>query len=105
MVKQRTKLKKLKIPYYPIEENGNKGHYRTNTLEEKLVADYAGYNFKQINNLNVLEYWLLVRDALIHEYMKTVEGQEYLENCWRIEQVNPDREKLREKVGKEVNHG
>jgi len=31
--------------------------------------------------------------------MQTEEGREYLENCWRLEQTNPDRESLRKKIG------
>jgi len=30
--------------------------------------------------------------------MQTEKGQEYLENCWRIEQTEPDREKIRDKI-------
>jgi hypothetical protein len=38
--------------------------------------------------------------------MQTEEGKEYLENCWRLEQTNPDKESLREKVGRrEVKYG
>jgi hypothetical protein len=32
---------------------------------------------------------------------QTEKGEEYLDNAWRIEQTKPDREKLREKFGKE----
>jgi hypothetical protein len=42
----------------------------------------------------------LLRDAVIFNYMHTEEGNEYLENCWRMEQTVPDREALRKKVGK-----
>jgi hypothetical protein len=32
---------------------------------------------------------------------KTDKGEEYLNNAWRLEQTKPDREKLKEKFGKE----
>jgi len=48
----------------------------------------------------LFEYWLLLRDAAIYRYNQTEAGQEYLDNCWRMEQTKPDRKKLREKFGK-----
>jgi len=30
--------------------------------------------------------------------MQTEGGREYLDNCFRMEQVKPDRDKLREKI-------
>ncbi|SKA99765.1 hypothetical protein SAMN05443428_1387 [Caloramator quimbayensis] len=74
------------------------GHYEVNTLEEKLVCDYTGYNFDRLEELTVFEYWLLLRDAVIYNYNQTKEGREYLENCWRLEQTEPDRKILREKT-------
>ena len=32
---------------------------------------------------------------------RTEEGQEYLKNAYRMEQTQPDRKRLREKLGKE----
>lgn len=45
-------------------------------------------------------YLFFMREAFIHENMQTKEGREYLDNCWRIEQTQPERQKLREKYGK-----
>jgi hypothetical protein len=47
------------------------------------------------------EYWLMLRDAVIYSYKQTEEGQKYLDKCWRMEQVKPDREGLRKKIRKE----
>jgi cbb3-type cytochrome oxidase subunit 1 len=69
-----------------------------NTIEEKIVSEYTGYNFAQLEELNVFEYWLFLHDAVIHNCMQTTEGKEYLENCWRMEQTEPDRKALREKM-------
>lgn len=38
-------------------------------------------------------------------YSKTEEGEEYLRNAWRLEQVEPDVGKLREKYGKKNESG
>jgi len=86
------------VPYYPDE--GEEGHYEVNTIEEKIVSEYTGYNFDRIDELEVFEFWLLLRDAIIYRYMQTEEGRKYLDNCWRIEQTKPQREALRKKVGK-----
>lgn len=90
---------KLEIPYYPKEDDDNEGHYEVNTMEEKIVSDYTGYNFADIEELGVFQYWLFLRDAVIYNCNQTEEGQEYLNNCWRINQTKPDIDKLR-KIGK-----
>jgi hypothetical protein len=46
-------------------------------------------------------YMLLMRDAFIFKQSQTPAGREYLENCWRIEQTEPDRKALRRRFGKE----
>lgn len=84
------------MPYYPSDSDN--GHYEVNTIEEKIVSDYTGYNFDRVEEIEVFEYWLLLRDAVIHKYLQTEEGREYLENCWTIEQTKPDRQSLREKM-------
>ena len=46
--------------------------------------------------LDTLTYNLLLRDALCLKFMETEEGQQHLDDCWRLQQTKPDREKLRE---------
>lgn len=75
--------------------------YTTVTVGEKLVADYTGLNFLEIEELPIDTYFLLLRDAFIYDRQKTEAGREYLENCWRLEQTEPDRKALRKKFGKE----
>ena len=72
-----------------------------NTNEEKLIRDYAGVSFGDIEKMNVIEYWALLRDAIIYGNMQTPEGREYLDNAWRITQTKPDKVALREKFNKE----
>lgn len=46
-------------------------------------------------------YMLLLRDAFIYRMEQTDEGKKYLKNCWRLEQTQPERGKLRKKFGKD----
>jgi hypothetical protein len=67
-----------------------------------LVADYCGISLFKVYQLNVFEYYYLLRDAAIYNYSQTEQGQKYLDNCWRIEQTNGDKKRLRELFGKEA---
>ena len=49
--------------------------------------------------MDILCYLQLRRDAYIHSLQQTKEGLELLENAWRLEQTEPERDKLREKFG------
>ena len=64
-------------------------------LDEKTVAEFTGYDFDRLNNLNVFEFWLLLRDAVVYNCQQTEEGRDYLEKCWVAEQTEPDRGSLR----------
>ncbi|WP_230977012.1 hypothetical protein [Proteiniclasticum sediminis] len=64
---------------------------------EKTVSDYTGLNFYEIEELDIVEFYCYFRDARIYNLMQTEDGQEYLENAWRITQTAPDRKRLREK--------
>lgn len=65
------------------------------------MAEYTGLNFFEVGQLDYLQYLVWRRDAYIHMLSRTEAGQEYLDNCWRIEQTEPDRAALRKKYGKE----
>jgi len=47
-------------------------------------------------------FLLYLRDGFIHHCRKTPAGMEYLENCWYLEQTEPDRKRLRSRYGKEA---
>lgn len=66
-----------------------------------MVADYTGLNFHQVGELELIQYLTWRRDAYIYLLTRTEEGQEYLDNCWRMEQTDIDRVALRRKLGKE----
>lgn len=81
-----------------MESAGHK--YTTTTYWKKLVADYARLSIPEVEELPYLTYLVWRRDAFIHRFSQTEKGQEYLDNAWRCEQTEPDRAKLRKKLGK-----
>lgn len=83
-------------------EEASAGHhdYKNTTWERRLVSEYTGLNFYQVGQLDYGLFLLWLRDAYIHTLNRSEEGRQYLDDCWRMEQTKPDREKLREKVGK-----
>lgn len=50
--------------------------------------------------MELIQYLTYRRDAYIYMLTRTEAGQEYLDNCWRMEQTKPDRKRLREKYGR-----
>lgn len=54
----------------------------------------------EVRELNYIQYLIWRRDAFIHKMSQTEEGQEYLDNAWRMEQTKPDRAGLRKKLGR-----
>lgn len=84
------------MPHYPTEDSG--AHYKTQTRAEKFVIDYLNISIFDIQEMPIDLYMYFMREAYIHELSQTKEGKEYLENCWRMEQTEPDRKKIREKI-------
>ena len=64
------------------------------------MAEYTGLNLLEVRALNYIQYLIWRRDAYIHMLSRTEEGQEYLDNAWRMEQTKPDRSGLRKKLGR-----
>lgn len=64
------------------------------------MAEYTGLSIPEVRELDYIQYLIWRRDAYIHMLSRTEAGQEYLDNCWRMEQTKPDRARLREKLGK-----
>jgi hypothetical protein len=82
------------------------GHkYTTTSWWKRLVSEYTGLNFLEIEKLNYLTYLTWRRDAFIHKMNQTEKGQEYLDNAWRMEQTEPDRAALRKQLRKEETDG
>ncbi len=64
------------------------------------MADYARMSLPDVRELNYIQYLIWRRDAYIHRLNQTEEGQECLDNAWRMEQTKPDRLGLRKKLGR-----
>lgn len=67
-----------------------------------MVSTYTGLTMLEVDNLDYVDYLQYRRDAFIYAMNQTEKGQEYLDNAWRLEQVNPDKKKLRDQFGKGV---
>ena len=70
-------------------------------MGERLVSEYSGLNFLEVEALPIDTYLLLMRDAFIYKQNQSEAGRDYLEKCWLLEQTEPDRKALRKKFGKE----
>jgi hypothetical protein len=64
------------------------------------VHEHTGLNFFEIEQLPIDEYLLYRRDAYIYALQQSEEGRNYLDECYRFTQTEPDKENLREKFGK-----
>lgn len=64
------------------------------------MSEYTGLNFREVGELNYIEFLQYRRDAFIAMLSRTEKGQEYLDNAWRMEQTAPDRAALRKQFGK-----
>lgn len=74
--------------------------YEVETYDRYLVSTYTGLNFNEIGQLNYVTYLQYRRDAYIQRCLATQEGRDHLHECWRFEQVKPDRAKLQATFGK-----
>lgn len=80
----------LVLPYYKTEKSPNDVKYTVYTELDRLVCDYANMSIYEIDDIPILEYWLLMRDAFIHALSKTEKGREYLKNAYRLTQTEAD---------------
>lgn len=64
-----------------------------------MVADYTRVSLFDVQEMDYLEYLSLRRDAFIYMQNQTEEGQEYLDNAYRLEQTEADRVSLRSHFG------
>ena len=47
------------------------------------VKDYSGFNFAEINDLDIIDYWLLLADSVkLMALQNKKEPEEYLNGCW-----------------------
>ena len=49
--------------------------------------------------LDLKNFLIFLRDAVIYNNMQSKKGMEWLDNAWILEQKSPDRKSLRENFG------
>lgn len=74
--------------------------YTVESVECKIVADYARISIFDALELSIDEFYSTLRDAVIYNNMQTDEGNKRLDDAWIFEQTKPDRKSLRETFGK-----
>lgn len=84
----------LVIPWYPSEpeDKDDKIKYTVYTSADKMVADYARMDIYAVDDISVLEYWLLERDAFITAMSRTKDGRKYLNNAYRLTCTEADED-------------
>ncbi len=65
-----------------------------------MVSVYTGLNMLQVDELNYIDYLIYRRDAFIWKMSQSEDGKKYLDNAYRLEQTEPDRDSLREHFGR-----
>lgn len=96
--KRILELPELAIPYY---DNGDeKPKFQRLTAADKLVADYINAPIDKAQELDIMDYQLILREAVIYLNSGSEKGLEYLEDCYYFMQTEPDREGLRKIAGK-----
>lgn len=71
--------------------------YKLISHREKAIAKYCNISIFEVEDLDLVEYLFYYREAVIYNCMQTEDGIEYLQNSYRLQQSEPDREKLRNK--------
>ena len=82
----------LNVPFYPSKDDKNDIKYTIYTYPDKMVSDYSGLSIYEVDNISILEYWLLMRDAFIYKLAQTKDGREYLNNAYRLTQTEADED-------------
>lgn len=88
---------KLITPYSP-KETEDKVYFKCVSSDKKIVSDYTGLNFGQIDDLEVFDYYGYLHDAIVWNCRRTKEGRDYLEDAYMHSQTEPDRAALRNRI-------
>lgn len=79
----------MSVPYCPGGED-SEGTEPINTIDLKFVADYAGISIPAAEELDVLEFFLLLHDAAVWKLSQSKDGREYLETAARLRMTEPE---------------
>ena len=84
-------------------EGGNGAEHVSETAELmpsiKMVMDYGRLSFNEVLELPCDVFLLMKRHAYIDQLNETEEGRQYLRDCERLRQTEPDYEALRQMPG------
>ena len=95
------KRPKLIIPPFLFEDSEGEIKEPISTLDLKYVGDYAGVNIREVEELNVLEFYLLLHDAVVWNLSQTEEGRKRLNKGWTLRQTEPDIRRFPRREGGE----
>lgn len=65
-----------------------------------MVADYLRIPVQDVDDLDLVYYLRIRRDAFIDALNGTEAGRDYLDEAWRLTRTEPDRKASRETFGK-----
>lgn len=87
--------KKIVIPDYPSDMEAIPWVLYTGS--ESIAAEYAHISIFEVMELDIYDFRILLRDAVIRMKMQTEDGRKWLKDAYRITQTAPDMDKLRKK--------
>ena len=73
----------LELPFCPEKtEEKDKIMQTVYTDYEKLVADYANISVFDVDDISIMDYWILLHDSVIHSLAKSEKGKKYLKDAY-----------------------
>lgn len=90
MAQRNARNKKLTVPPFPNQPEGEGFFYDVPTFDLKVVADYSGLTMLEVWNLRYFTYCRLLRDSIIYQLSRSDDGIERLKEAYAFEQTAPD---------------
>lgn len=68
------------MPFYPepTPETDERAFFINTSQEQKIISEYTGLNFAELDELHIFDYWRYLHDAVIYNCNQTEKGHEYL---------------------------
>lgn len=72
----------LRVPVDGSEPE-KKCRLSVSTFYDHCVKEYSGFDFSEINELNIIDYWLLLADSVkLMALQNKKDPEDYLNGCW-----------------------
>ena len=68
----------------------NNQPFQIKTYDNKMICEYTGLNFKELDNIEFYKYKLYRRDAWLYKQGQSEQGQEFLKDLKRFQQTKAD---------------